>query len=59
MGQTILDAARAYQRDVADGTFPGPENSTEMDESLLAAVLGRSADDRAPTGFPIPLDRDL
>jgi len=60
MGQTILDAARAYQRDVADGTFPGPENSTEMEESLLAQVLGRSADDRAAAdGFPIPLDRDL
>jgi 3-methyl-2-oxobutanoate hydroxymethyltransferase len=63
---TVLDAARSYAAEVADGSFPGPEQTTRMDESVLAEVLGRSADDRADEteagrtgGFGIPLDRDL
>ena len=60
---TILDAARAYAADVADGRFPGPEQTVRMDQSVLDEVLGRTAEDR-PTGSTaattgIPLDRDL
>ena len=59
--ETILEAARSYAADVTAGTFPGPEESTRMEASVLADVLGRSPMDRAapmPAGG-IPLDRDL
>ena len=63
---TILAAARSYADDVAGGTFPGPEQSSRMDDAILDAVLGRTPLD-APEGAPaddlgvagIPLDRDL
>ncbi len=64
MGQAILDAARAYKADVEAGVFPGPENSTRMDDAVLDDLLGRTLMDRAPgaaDALPpaIPLDRDL
>jgi 3-methyl-2-oxobutanoate hydroxymethyltransferase len=58
----IRTAAEAFQDDVAAGVFPGPEQSTRMDETTLDEILGRTALDR-PEGMEsatgIPLDRDL
>ena len=61
---TILAAARAYAAEVADGTFPGPEQTVRMDDDVLGEVLGKSVLDRpiGDAGIPvggIPLDRDL
>ena len=60
---TILAAARAYADEVIAGTFPGPEQTVRMDETVLGDVLGQSSLDR-PTeavipSAGIPLDRDL
>ena len=64
--EAISEAARRFAADVAAGTFPGPAESTRMDDAVLAQVLGRAPEDSAdegPTrGMPsggIPLDRDL
>ena len=60
--ETVLDAARAYAAEVADGSFPGPEQTVRMDDATLDEVLGRGSLDRAAGGMPvggIPLDRDL
>jgi 3-methyl-2-oxobutanoate hydroxymethyltransferase len=60
--QVIRSAAEAYRADVSAGTFPGPEQSTKMPDSVLDEVLGRTALDRADSlemGSGIPLDRDL
>jgi len=59
---TIAAAAAAYATDVANGTFPGPEQTVRMDEAVLDEALGRSAYDRASAvefEAGIPLDRDL
>jgi len=59
---TIAAAAAAYARDVAAGTFPGPEQTVRMDDAVLDEALGRTADDRASAlefEAGIPLDRDL
>jgi 3-methyl-2-oxobutanoate hydroxymethyltransferase len=59
---TIAAAAAAYAADVANGTFPGPEQTVRMDESVLDEALGRTSDDRAAAiefEAGIPLDRDL
>ena len=56
---TVAEAARAYQADVAAGTFPGPEESRRMDDGVLAEVLGSGTADRAVETGAIPLDRDL
>ena len=58
----IRTAAETYRDDVASGAFPGPAESTRMDESTLAEILGRTTLDRASgtaVGNGIPLDRDL
>ena len=58
----IRSAAEAYQADVRAATFPGREQSTRMEESVLDEVLGRGVLDRADSmemGSGIPLDRDL
>ncbi|MGA3056627.1 MAG: 3-methyl-2-oxobutanoate hydroxymethyltransferase [Candidatus Limnocylindrales bacterium] len=58
----IRAAAEAYRTDVATGAFPGPDESTGMDEAILDEVLGRTALDRPEgieAGRGIPLDRDL
>jgi 3-methyl-2-oxobutanoate hydroxymethyltransferase len=64
--ETILGAVRAYAADVAAGTFPGPEQTVRMDDSILDEVLGRSTLDGSAGGHAadvpaggIPLDRDL
>ncbi|MBI3748669.1 MAG: 3-methyl-2-oxobutanoate hydroxymethyltransferase [Chloroflexi bacterium] len=58
----ILAAATSYAADVAAGTFPGPDETVRMDDSVLDEVLGRGASDRPAGELPaggIPLDRDL
>ncbi len=55
----ILDAAKRYAADVSAGSFPGDAESTRMDESVLAEVLGTGALDQPSHGVPIPLDQDL
>jgi 3-methyl-2-oxobutanoate hydroxymethyltransferase len=58
----IKSAAEAYQADVIARTFPGPEQSTRMDDATLDEILGRTALDRpemVETSRGIPLDRDL
>lgn len=64
--ETILGAVRAYAADVAAGSFPGPEQTVRMEDSVLDEVLGRSTLDASTGGsvsdIPaggIPLDRDL
>jgi 3-methyl-2-oxobutanoate hydroxymethyltransferase len=60
--ETIRDAAASWAGDVANGTFPGPEESSRMDDAVLDGLLGRGGDDRASVPGevgPIPLDRDL
>jgi 3-methyl-2-oxobutanoate hydroxymethyltransferase len=60
--ETILEAATAYAADVVAGTFPGPEQTVRMDDTVLDDVLGRGASDRPVGRIPvggIPLDRDL
>ena len=55
-------AAEAYRTDVAAGTFPGPAESTRMDDGILDEILGRTRlDRREDIGVlhGIPLDRDL
>jgi len=58
---TILAAARSYAADVADGTFPGPEQTVRMDDAILDDVLGRTEPDLGTESIAggIPLDRDL
>ena len=57
---TILGALSAYRADVEAGTFPGPEETVRMDETVLEDALGRGAPDRADGPIAgIPLDRDL
>ena len=59
---TIIEAARSYAAQVADGTFPGVEQTVRMDDSTLDEVLGRGMLDRpieAGELVDVPLDRDL
>jgi 3-methyl-2-oxobutanoate hydroxymethyltransferase len=58
----IKSAAEAYQADVIAGTFPGPEQSTRMDDATLYEILGQTPLDRpemVEVSRGIPLDRDL
>jgi 3-methyl-2-oxobutanoate hydroxymethyltransferase len=63
--EAITAAAHAYAEDVVAGSFPGPEQSSRMDDGVLDAVLGRTPLDVAAEGTGeadlagIPLDRDL
>ena len=61
LAEIIKTAAEAYQTDVKSGTFPGPAQSTRMDQATLDEVLGRGALDRVDgvAMGGIPLDRDL
>jgi 3-methyl-2-oxobutanoate hydroxymethyltransferase len=56
---TILDAARRYAQEVADGAFPGAEQTVRMEDTVLDDVLGRNLLDQPMSEAPIPLDRDL
>jgi 3-methyl-2-oxobutanoate hydroxymethyltransferase len=58
----IKTAAEAYRADVIAGTFPGPAESTRMDDATLDEILGQTALDRpemVESSRGIPLDRDL
>jgi 3-methyl-2-oxobutanoate hydroxymethyltransferase len=58
----IKAAAEAYRDDVAAGVFPGPAESTRMDDATLDDILGRTSldgPDAVASGGGIPLDRDL
>jgi len=59
----IGKAAATYIAEVEAGTFPGPEQSVRMEESVLDEALGRTPQDRAERAIEfeagIPLDRDL
>lgn len=58
----IKTAAEAYRADVMAGTFPGPAESSRMDEGTLAEILGQTLLDRpemVQSSHGIPLDRDL
>ena len=58
----IKSAAEAYRDDVRSGAFPGPQESSRMEGSMLDEILGRTAFDRADgmaAAQGIPLDRDL
>jgi 3-methyl-2-oxobutanoate hydroxymethyltransferase len=58
----IKTAAEAYRADVIAGTFPGPAESTRMDDTTLDEILGQTVLDRpemVESSRGIPLDRDL
>ena len=60
--EIVLAAVREYAAEVEAGTFPGPEQTSTMDQETLDEVFGRSPHDRAAPaglGVAIPLDRDL
>jgi 3-methyl-2-oxobutanoate hydroxymethyltransferase len=58
----IKTAAEAYRTDVIAGSFPGPAESSRMDNTTLDEILGQTAMDRpemVESSRGIPLDRDL
>jgi 3-methyl-2-oxobutanoate hydroxymethyltransferase len=67
VGEALAAAVAAYRDAVLERTFPGEAESTAMDGSVLAEVLGRSALDQpiagngssVPLDAALPLDRDL
>jgi 3-methyl-2-oxobutanoate hydroxymethyltransferase len=59
VGQALAQAVAAYRDAVASGEFPSEAESSSMDESVLAEVLGRSRLDQPDLSLAIPLDRDL
>jgi 3-methyl-2-oxobutanoate hydroxymethyltransferase len=69
LGEALAAAVSAYRDAVVAGDFPGEDESTAMEMSVLDEVLGRSALDQAngkdvtsrspERSGAIPLDRDL
>lgn len=59
VGKALAEAVAAYRDAVVAGDFPGEAESSAMDESVLAEVLGRSSLDQPDRSLAIPLDRDL
>jgi len=59
VGEAISAAVKAYRDAVTSGEFPAEAESSTMEDSVLAEVLGRSPLDQAPSHMSIPLDRDL
>jgi 3-methyl-2-oxobutanoate hydroxymethyltransferase len=60
--ETTKAAAETYRGEVEAGTFPGPDQTVRMEDSVLDEILGRTPLDRAEGigALPgIPLDRDL
>ncbi|MGA2512560.1 MAG: 3-methyl-2-oxobutanoate hydroxymethyltransferase [Candidatus Limnocylindrales bacterium] len=58
----IRSAAESFRADVTAGTFPGPAESTQLDDGVLDEILGRTPLDRpemVESSRGIPLDRDL
>ena len=59
---TIREAAATFAAEVAEGRFPGPEQTVRMDDAVLDEALGRGSSDQPAGSVPvggIPLDRDL
>ena len=59
VGKALAEAVAAYRDAVAAGEFPAEAESSSMDDSILAEVLGRSSLDQPDLSQAIPLDRDL
>ncbi len=59
VGKALAEAVTAYRDAVTSGQFPGEAESSSMDETVLAEVLGRSSLDQPDMSLAIPLDRDL
>ena len=59
VGLAIAAAVAAYRDAVAGGDFPGEAESSSMDATVLAEVLGRSRLDQPDARLAIPLDQDL
>ena len=55
----IRGAVGSYLAEVAAGTFPGPAQTTRMDEAVVEDVFGGGALDRPAEAAAIPLDQDL
>jgi 3-methyl-2-oxobutanoate hydroxymethyltransferase len=58
----IKSAAEAFQADVISGAFPGPGESTRMDDATLEEILAQtpvSRPEMVEASRGIPLDRDL
>ena len=58
----IKSAAQAYEADVISGAFPGPAESSRMDDATLAEILAQTPAARlemVEASRGIPLDRDL
>jgi 3-methyl-2-oxobutanoate hydroxymethyltransferase len=58
----IKSAAEAYEADVISGRFPGPAESSRMDDATLAEILAQTPAARlemVEASRGIPLDRDL
>ena len=63
VGEVLRSVAETFKAEVADGSFPGPAETTRMDEAVLDEVLGKSRHGGTPSGMAsagdLPLDRDL
>jgi 3-methyl-2-oxobutanoate hydroxymethyltransferase len=59
VGKALAEAVAAYRDAVTSRDFPGEDESSSMDEAVLAEVLGRSRLDQPDARMAIPLDRDL
>ncbi len=59
VGEALAAAVRDYRDAVVSGDFPGEDESSSMDETVLSEVLGRGELDQADERHAIPLDRDL
>ena len=46
VNKVIQDAVEAYVKDVKDGVFPGPEQTTQIDDAVLKELLGSAAPER-------------
>ena len=58
----IKSVAQAYEADVISGAFPGPAESSRMDDATLAEILAQTPAARlemVEASRGIPLDRDL
>jgi 3-methyl-2-oxobutanoate hydroxymethyltransferase len=59
VGEALAEAVAAFRDAVVAGDFPSEAESSTMDDSVLAEVLGRSSLDQPDLSLAIPLDRDL
>jgi 3-methyl-2-oxobutanoate hydroxymethyltransferase len=54
VGAALAAAVAAYRDAVVSGEFPSEEESSTMDETVLAEVLGRSSLDQPDLSLAIP-----